>query len=73
VTPLGRQELKETRKEERPPRRPYEPPRVVYCLDFDDLWMEMGPAQACTGPFGSSPPSGGRSIPSDPLKILPGR
>ena len=65
---------KETRRredEDRPPRKPYEPPRVVYCLDLDDFWMEMGPAQACSGSFGTGAPSRRRSIPSNPLKILP--
>ena len=44
------QEEKRTdiREEKELPRKPYEPPKVIFSAHLDDLWAAMGPVQACT-------------------------
>jgi len=52
-------------------RRSYQRPAITV-YQIDDLWRELGPAQALTP--GSRPPRrepGKRQIPSNPLRIPP--
>ncbi len=52
-------------------RRSYQRPTVTV-YDIDDLWRELGPAQALTpGPRPPRRPPSKRQIPSNPLRIPP--
>lgn len=51
-------------------KRLYNPPAITV-FHIDDLWRELGPAQAITGGAPRRQPGRKQPVPSNPLRIPP--